>query len=138
LLLLVAVMTISCVDFAPQYGLRKLNLPSGEVYYFRREARGLNFDSLSLVTSSDHCREPNPGTDIIFKGLGPLHLFYRFSDDEMHLYLTTRIEVPPDFSKTKIVQHELNNGEFMRLLETHKSEGLEMVNVEIDSTLICN
>lgn len=138
LLTLITVMNFGCSDLSSQYGMREVKSPSGEAFYFRREARGLNFDSLSLTKNSDHCREPDPATDIIFSGLGPVQLFYKFVDNELHLYLSIPVKVPNKFSEeTKIVQHELSNPEFIFMKENYESKGLEITEIPLDRTLAC-
>lgn len=49
ILLMQGITTSSCI-FDSKYGLVTIESPSGEKFYFRREARGLNYDSLSSQT----------------------------------------------------------------------------------------
>jgi hypothetical protein len=139
LLAVIAILNFGCSDFSSQYGMLMIESPAGEKLYFRREARGLNFDSLALTKNPDHCRKPDPSTDIIFKGLDPNVLFYKFQDNELHLYIDIPTNVPDNFlEKTKIVQHEITNPKFLFLKENYKSEGLEMVDVKLNESLTCN
>jgi hypothetical protein len=139
LLAVIAMLNFGCSIQSSQYGMLMVESPAGEKLYFRREARGLNFDSLALTKNPDHCREPDPSTDIVFKERGPIILFYKFQDDELHLYVSIPTNVLDKFlKKTKIVQHELSNPEFLFLKENYKSKGLEMVAITLDKSLTCN
>jgi hypothetical protein len=139
LLTLMAMLNLGCQDLSSQYGMREVRSPNGEVFYFRREARGLNFDSLALTKSRDYCREPDPSTDIVFSGLGPVYLFYKFNGNELHLYLSVPVKVPDTFAdRTKIIQHELSNPEFMFLKQNYESKGLEIADIQLDEALTCS
>lgn len=120
------------------YGLKLIESPSGEKFYFRREARGFNYDLLSLSKNSDYCSKPNGNTDIIFEGLGPIILFYKFENNELHLYLSRAVKVPVNFSdKVSVIQHDLSNPEFIEMGQTYKIIGLEKVEVLLDEALKC-
>lgn len=132
------VVNFACPDMSSSYGLFIVESPSGERLYFRREARGLNYDALSLSANPDYCSEPNAENDFIFVGLGPTHLFYKFEDDELHLYLVNVAKTPDKFSgKTKVIQHQLNNLEFLAMKENYKSKGLALLDISINDTLKC-
>ncbi|MDM7921187.1 MAG: hypothetical protein QUS14_02715 [Pyrinomonadaceae bacterium] len=121
-----------------QYGLLRTQAPSGEVFYFRREARGLNHDTLSLSKNSDFCAEPDPNNSLIFTGLGPVTVFYKFAGDELHLYLTSKVDVPAHFSNsTKPVFHKINNLKFIELRESYAEKGLRITEVPLDPKLSC-
>ena|SRR5215216_4043837 len=138
LLAVMAMLNFGCADLFSQYGMRMVESPSGEKLYFRREARGLNFDSLVLTKNPDHCREPDPSHDIVFFGLGPIHVFYKFEENRLHLYLTNLVDVPDKFSdKTQIVQHKLSNPEFIFMKENYKTDGLGLIDVPLDKALTC-
>ncbi len=136
ILLLQGIPTSSCI-FDSKYGLTAIESPSGEKFYFRREVRGLNYDSLSLSTSSDYCSEPDPSNAFIFHIIQPT-VFYKFEGNELHLYTTAPTETPPNFSdKTKVIQHDLNNPEFLAMSENYKDRGLEIIEPPIDKSLFC-
>ncbi len=138
LLLLILVMTNSaCPDMSSSYGLFVVESPNGEKLYFRREARGLNYDSLSLSQNQDYCSEPDASSDFIFAESATT-LFYKFEGNELHIYLTVLAKTPSNFSaETKVVQHKLNNLEFLAIKENYKNKGLELLDVSLNEMLTC-
>ena len=124
-----------CDEANRTFGMLELKYPNGEKVYFRREARGLNFDSLTLSRDPNHCRVPDNTSDIIFKGLGPIHLFYPFEGDNLHLYLTNPVTIPPVLKNLNIIQHGLTNQQYLAFSKNHKSEGLEFLDIPLDERL---
>lgn len=70
-------VTSSCVDLPPQYGIVTLQITASQEVYFKREVRGLHYDHLVLSPSKDFCREPNPKSDYIFRAQGPRRIYYK-------------------------------------------------------------
>ena len=52
---------------ASSFGERVISLRDGSRIYLKREARGLNFDVVSVSENANICDSANPGTDLIFK-----------------------------------------------------------------------
>lgn len=138
-LLLAASVPLSGCNLAEQrYGVRKIESPGGRVLYFRRTVRGLNFDKLVLTPNKDHCSVINPETDIVFRGLGPILVFYRFDSETLKIYLTSAVEVPKGFNEfIAVEQNVISNAEFIRLTDEHKQELLEVSNIELNPALQC-
>jgi hypothetical protein len=110
--------SIGCSDLgSSRYGLVALNVPPAEELYFRREARGLNFDQLSITRNADVCAKTDRSQDIVFVGSNT-HPFYKIVGNEVHIYVGIVPEIPLGFgTSTKIIFHEINNGEFLNYRE---------------------
>lgn len=102
-----AVINTTCVDLSSEYGIRPVVSSSGAKLYFRREARGLNYDAISLTENDDYCSDRNPRTDYLFGKSGDT-IYYKFEGDTLHLFVGTPAKVPPSYSrKIVVVQHKL-------------------------------
>ncbi len=124
-------------DYA-DYGLLKIQAPNGEEFYFRREMRGRNYDSLSLSNEPNACAKPDPDNALAFDSEGPVRVFYSFKGNELHLYKMSPVGAPKNFSNTiKLVLHDITNLEYIDLLESYKGKGLEISDVPINPALIC-
>lgn len=121
------------------YGLLKIQAPSGEEFYFRRQMRGRNYDALSLSSNPNFCSEPSPDNALIFQGMGPIEVFYRFEGNELHLYKMQEVNTPKSFSKdVKLVFHELTNQQFIDLRKSYASRGLQISDVSVNNELSCS
>lgn len=119
------------------YGRVAIKSPNGEELFFREEARGLSFDQISLSTNKNYCSAPNPSSDIIFQGDG-VPLFYKFEGESLHLYTVEPLKVPENFSsKIKIVVHQLNNLDLVKMKKTYKNDGLSLLDRFYDESLKC-
>ncbi len=142
-IIFVAVLTVSgCGKVGrdgSNYGLLKIQAPNGEEFFFRRQVRGWNYDALSLSKNPNHCAEPDPANALIFIGMGPIEVFYKFEGNQLHLYKMQEVNSPKDFSTdVKFVFHELTNQQYIELRETYASKGLNISNVYINSELSCS
>jgi hypothetical protein len=136
-LCILTIFIVNC-GFGTEYGVKTIISPKGEKFYFRRVVRGRNYDTLALSANSNYCAEPDPATAVIFHGLGPIFVFYRFEGDELHIYDSGRVDSPPNFSpKTKVVLHKISNPQFIEMRETYAAKGFEISEVPIDKTLLC-
>lgn len=138
--LLLAMIIMGCgrgSDYG-DYGLLKIQAPNGEEFYFRREARGLNYDALSLSKDSNVCAKPDPDNALIFRSVGPVEVFYRFEGNDLHLYKMSPVDVPKNFSNTiKLVLHDITNPEFIALHKSYADRGLEISDVPLNPKLTC-
>lgn len=132
-----ALSTVGCVEMSTKYGMFVLDSPSGERFFFRREARGLNHDTLSITRNSNACRQPDPMTDIIFVDSGTV-LFYKISGNQINIYVNSLPKMPTKFSDfTDVSFHSINNGEFLNLTENYQRMGFEKIEVRLDDSLTC-
>jgi hypothetical protein len=137
IVIILIVFTGSC-GLRTEYGLNTIKSPNGEKFYFRRAARGLNYDTLTLSKNSDYCAEPDPNTTLIFHGLGPKTIFYKFVGDELHIYDVASVEMPRNFSeKVKVIINQISNPQFIAMGNNYKEKGLEKSDVPINNTLFC-
>lgn len=138
-ILLIAISLIGCVTpSGSDYGLLRIQAPNGEEFYFRREMRGRNYDSLALSKDSDPCTQPDPDHAVIWRGMGPSITFYRFEGNELHLYEMEDLVIPPNFSKTiKVIIHQITNPQYNALRESYAEKGLAISDVPLNSKQIC-
>lgn len=143
-LLLISLLTLNVLfgnkcPFASQYGLVEIDYPNGKKLYLRREARGLNYDQLSLSDSANYCSQPDPSKALIFTGLGSgaFSVFYKIENGDLHIY-SSRIEGIEIFSNgAEVVPHEEDN---LRLPagsrdEKYKPADLKEISVPINDSL---
>ena len=129
----------SCEGLSSKYGVHRLVVFEDQQVYFKREVRGLNYDSLTLSANKDHCVKPNPHHDYIYDELGPITLFYKTEGNTLEIFSTTLAKQPQSFPVSiKIVQHKLSPLEFAKLKQNYKERGLEILEVNINETLSCN
>lgn len=105
--------------------------PSGKKLYFRREVRGMNYDSLSLSKDSNYCSKPDPQTSLIFHSIGP-HPFYKFNGEELHIYTMSDVTKPPKLvNGIELVLHKLTNQQSIGMKEKYREMGLQSADVPI-------
>jgi hypothetical protein len=137
LILFVATIAVGCI-LSDDYGSLRIQAPSGEEFYFRRQTRGLNYDALSLSSNPNVCVKPDPDNALIFRSLGPVEVFYKFEGNELHLYKMSTVDLPKNFSKTiKLVLHDITNPEFIALRKSYADKGLEISTVPLNPKLSC-
>ena len=119
------------------YGVQLIQSPNGEKLYFRRDTRGLNYDSLSLSRNSNYCAEPDPNEAVIFNGHGDQPVFYKFEGNTLHIFDGGYIKMPPHFSdKVSVVVHKISNPEYIALEQNYQKKGLERS--EVPANLKCS
>lgn len=124
--------------FGPEYGVSEIKSPGGETLYFRREVKGRNYDALSLSKDPDYCSEPDPNEALIFRGMGPITIYYEFKGEELHLYSAGETNKPRNFSeRVKLVVHDISNPEYIELNDNYRERGLEKLDVPINKSLPC-
>ncbi len=130
--------TISCVDLSPEYGIESLKIADDQDVFFKREIRGQNYDVLVLSPSIDHCGNPNPKSDYIFRGQGPPRIYYKIESGALILYLTIAATAPEsgDFP-IRIVQNEMHPLDFVDVEKNYHNLGLKRLEVKIDEALKC-
>src|SRR5689334_10162376 len=130
--LILPLLAAGC-GFGTEYGVSPIKSPGGEILYFRREVRGRNFDALSLSKNPNYCSKPDPDEAIIFRGMGPFTVFYKFVGDELHLYSIEELKVPRHFSeRVKVIIHNVTNPEHIQMHDDYQKMGLEKLDVPIN------
>jgi hypothetical protein len=136
ILLLTWVFT-GCGVGGSTYGIFALETPKDGTLYFRREARGLNYDALFLTANKDVCAKPDDSKEIRFIESGT-RLFYKFDGYDLHLYVSIIPTVPTQFTnKPRIIFHQITNPEFINLRETYASKGFQFLDVPLNESLKC-
>lgn len=131
-------MTSSCVDLPPEYGIVTLKVTASQEVYFKREVSGLHSDRLVLSPSKDFCREPDPKSDYIFQAQGPRRMYYKVENGALILFLTSAATLPEEgVFPIRVVQNEMLPLEFIKLKENYQQLGLTELKVEIDRNLKC-
>ena len=64
-------------DLSSQYGMTTISV-DGKQLYFKRETRGLNYDTIVLSPNNNYCSEYNPETDFRFPTLDTI-IYYKVS-----------------------------------------------------------
>lgn len=132
--------SISCVpDMSSDYGVVTVTMPNNLEIYFKREVRGLSYDTLVLSPNKSVCDMPNSKSDYIYPVIGPLELFYKVEGNSLILYGTFAAP-PPEASKfpVSVVQHEFNPSEFSQLKMKIGEMGLKRLEVNIDKKIKCD
>jgi hypothetical protein len=134
--LLLGLLT-GCQTNMSSYGFSEVSLPNGQKLFFRREARGLNYDSLSITANPDFCASPNLDEDITFPSIGAV-VFHRFNEGRLVIYVISPPQIPKESPLKDVVTiQKITNPEFLNLKETYKERGLELADVPLDESLKC-
>lgn len=127
--------------FGSKYGQVVIEYPNGKKLFLRREARGLNYDQLSLSDSANYCTQPDPSKALIFNtlGSGAYPVFYKFENGELRLFssLTEGRDSFPNGAK--VVPHEEDNPRLSawRENEKYKPVDIKKIEVPINESLWC-
>lgn len=78
-----AIIIYNMPDFSSVYGIAKISV-SGRQLYFKREARGLNYDSVVLSANDNFCDKYNPESDFRFTTADPV-IYYKIDSDTLYL-----------------------------------------------------
>jgi hypothetical protein len=133
-ILLTTLVIYNFPDMSSQYGLVTISV-DGKQLYFKREARGLNYDSLILSTNKDHCAEYNPDSDYDFTNSDPT-VYYKVDGEVLHI--TASNAAPPKDFPVKVSIHRItDNSEWFDLEENHLEKGLELLNIPLSDDLTC-
>jgi hypothetical protein len=138
LLALLPISFTACLpDLSPSFGIVKLKIGDREVY-FKREVRGLSYDTLVISPSDGFCGMPDPKSDFIFNSLDPLPLYYRVDNNTLVLYGTDSA-TPPEAENfpVKVVQHKLTALEFNRLAKDAAQLGLQPLEIQMKESKRC-
>jgi amino acid transporter len=122
-------------DMSSQYGIVNI-LVEGKQLYFKREARGLNYDQLILSASKDHCADYITNSDYRFQTANPT-VFYKTEAGILYL-IAKNVVTPKDFPvKVSIIEPDV-----LPDWETKKSnlkeKGFELLEIPIVDDLKCN
>ena len=132
--------------FSSQYGKVEIVVKSKPLY-FRREARGLNFDEVILSPNADVCAEYNPELDIRFTSIDTT-IYYRIQDETLVLLEGNPPSFPSGYvpeervAKPKTFPVKIQILEPTKLIvfesETLYSDiNLELLKIPLDKTLTC-
>jgi hypothetical protein len=122
-------------DLSPQYGMTTISV-GGKQVYFKREARGLNYDNVILSSSSDFCAEYNAETDFRFPGMDNV-IYYKINGEILQIISSPNIK-PQNFPVKVEVREVTDPMEWFRLKDTHKENGIELLNVQLSDEMKCN
>jgi len=127
------------VDMSSDYGVVAVKVANNREVYFKREVRGLSYDTLVISTNRSPCVMPNAESDYIYPVIGPLELYYKTEGDSLILYGRFKADPPKNDTFTvKIVQNEIDPSEFFAIKSKTDELGLKPLKVEIDKNIKCN
>ena len=136
-LLVIGILTMACSGLESKYGLYELKTPTGEILFLRREARGLNWDQLSLTKNANVCDAPDKSYDYIFPEAGTT-LYYRFEGSDLHFDVNSLPSIPSlSLYSGRILLHEVhfvNSPEFKGI---QKEKGNTYLEVPLDDSISC-
>jgi hypothetical protein len=129
------------------YGIAKISV-SGRQLYFRRERRGLNYDSVILSADGNYCAEYNPELDYRFTTEDPA-IYYKIDSDTLYLlsgnptlegyeynpeqYLSS----PKNFPVKVVVVKPDKLIIWEKRKELYQNKGMEFLELPLDETLKC-
>lgn len=102
-----------------------------EYVHIHTYSYGLLGNHSKIIISKNKIRNAvfNPQKDIFAKGVSTI--FYKKTQDTLYLFPSSNLNIPTNFiSKVKIVQKDLENAEFVKLLETYPSNGLGKIRIK--------
>lgn len=128
----------SCANSPYSYGIVSLKVSESQEVYFKREARGLNHDSLVLSANKDYCAEPSPQVDFIFHASGSHSIYYKIENGILIMYPSSAA-TPPESRQfpVKVVQYDLTTLDYAELQKNHEKLGLKYLEVKLDEKLKC-
>ena len=137
LLLLVGLLAMlslseSCGLNVRQVGISEVRLANGERLYFKREARGLDYDVVALSKNGDRCKEADYHIDYILPPFNTSIGYYCVKGNTIHLYTYSDVK-PPLQGKWDdcVVLHRFGVKEWDVLDNSYKRGGLTEILVPV-------
>lgn len=129
---------VSCFDSPNRYGIVGLKIPDGREVFFKREARGIDYDSLALSVNSDPCTGPDPKTDYILHSSELPRIYYKIEDGALALYLSGTA-TPPGSGQfpVKIIQHKIHPIDYREFEKSYEKMGLRYVEFKMSELIKC-
>jgi hypothetical protein len=119
---------------ASSFGQVAISLPSGRVFYARREARGFNYDVLAVSPDPHPCAHANPESDFILRYDGtPLYL--EVKDNAVTILRYGGIEAPrSQFGMNGVTVNQLTFEEFQQLKKSYQEKHIRRLSIPLGGT----
>jgi hypothetical protein len=129
-ILLLFLTSLSACESGWRYGHMELHGPNNSRFFFRLETRGDN-NFLSLTLNPDLCTSSDREKDYVFRAT-EVAAFYQFQGNELHVYTTSPVFEPREFSPdVKVIIHQLTPLEFRHARDRPSNEtGMNPVEIE--------
>ncbi len=136
------------LPFSSKYGLVEISV-NGKPLYFKREARGLNYDSVILSADGNYCAEYNPELDYRFTSLDDT-IYYKIDSGVLYLltgnpvlsgynYQSEQYIVQPKKFPVKVVIIEPDKLIiYEKRKELYKDKGLQLLEIQLVDDLKCS
>ncbi len=134
-------------DFSSDYGIAKISV-NGRQLYFRRERRGLNYDSVILSADGNYCTEYNPELDYRFTTADPA-IYYKIESDTLYLLSGNptlegyeykpeqHLSSPKNFPVKVVVVKPDKLIIWEKRKELYQNKEMEFLEIQLDETLKC-
>ena len=131
-----------------KYGITELKTSNGNKIYFKREARGLNYDSVILSANDNYCAEYNPELDYRFTTIDPT-IYYKIDSNALYLLsgnLTLPgyeykpeqyVTAPKSFPVKVVIVKPDKLIVWEKRKELYQDKGMELLEIPIDDNLKC-
>ncbi len=141
------IVIIYNMPFSSTFGIRKISV-DGKELYFKREVRGLNYDSVILSADSNYCAEYNPELDYRFTTSDPT-IYYKIESDTLYLLAGNPtlagyeykpeqyLRSPKNFPVKVVIVKPDKLIIWEKRKELYQDRGMEFFEIPLDKTLKC-
>lgn len=137
----IMILSSSCsTESSPyKYGVVALKISDSQQVYFKREARGVSYDSLALSINGDPCIEPDPKSDFILHSSELPRIYYKIENGTLVLYLTVDAKSPGSGTfPVNVIQKKIHPIDSEEFKESYEKLGIKFIEIKLSEGLKCS